>query len=54
MAFKTNLLQSTGKFDAMMTNGFGIVTVMNAIVCEGLTAAQYETLTPYEIASAPY
>ena len=54
MAFKTNLLESTGKFDAMMTNGFGIVTVMNAIVCEGLAAAQYETLTPYEIASAPY
>lgn len=54
MAFKTNLLESTGKFDAMMTNGFGIVTVMNAIVCDGLTTAQYETLTPYEIASAPY
>ncbi len=54
MAFKTNLLESTGKFDAMMTNGFGIVTVMNAIVCESLTAAQYATLTPYEIASASY
>lgn len=54
MAFKTNLLESTGKFDAMMTNGFGIVTVMNAIVCDGLTAAQYATLTPYEIAYAPY
>ena len=54
MAFKTNLLESTGKFDAMMTNGFGIVTVMNAIICEGLSAEQYATLTPYEIASAPY
>ena len=54
MAFKTNLLESTGKFNDMMTNGFGIVTVMNAIICNSLSVADYETLTPYEIASAKY
>ena len=54
MAYKTNLSGSDATFASMMENGFGIVTVMNAYVCDALTAGDYEKLTAYEIASANY
>ena len=49
MAFKTNLLESTGKFDAMMTNGFGIVTVMNALVFNAPEAEVLKGMTAYDV-----
>ena len=53
-AYKTNLGGATASFDHMMTNGFGIVTVMNAYVCEALDLDKYEDLTPYDFATATY
>jgi hypothetical protein len=54
MAYKTNLGGATATFQGMMENGFGIVTVMNAYVCDALDVAEYEKLTAYEIANATY
>ena len=54
MAYKTNLGGATATFAGMMKDGFGIVTVMNAYVCNALDVAEYEKLTAYEIANATY
>ena len=54
MAYKTNLGTSTVTFSDMMDNGFGIVTVMNAYVCDALSPKTLKGLTPYQIANATY
>ena len=54
MAYKTNLVGSTGSFGSMISNGFGIVTVMNAYVCDALSVETLKTLDPYQIANATY
>ena len=54
MAYKTNLGTNTSNFQNMMENGFGIVTVMNAYVCDALSPKTLKTLTPYQIANATY
>jgi hypothetical protein len=47
--YKTNLSSGSQNFKDMMSNGFGIVTVMNAAVYKALTVDQYKTKTAYEI-----
>ena len=54
MAYKTNLGTSAATFSDMMDNGFGIVTVMNAYVCDALSPKTLKGLTPYQIANATY
>ena len=54
MAYKTNLGGSTRTFSDMMSKGFGIVTVMNAYVLEGLEADQFKDLTPYDFAAVKF
>lgn len=51
MAYKTSLQSGTANFDEMMTNGFGIITVMNANVYTALD--DYKTKTVYEIIANP-
>ena len=47
--YKTNLSSGSQSFKDMMSNGFGIVTVMNAAVYKALTVDQYKDKTAYEI-----
>lgn len=47
--YKTNLSSGSQSFKEMMSNGFGIVTVMNAAVYKALTTDQYKAKTAYEI-----
>ena len=54
MAYTTNLKGSSGTFGAMMAGGFGIVTVMNAYVCDALHVDTLKALDPYTIANAEY
>ena len=54
MAYKTNLTANSSNFSDMMEHGFGIVTVMNAYVCDALSPKTLKTLTPYKIANATY
>lgn len=50
MAYTSSLDKSAGKFSEMMlTNGFGIVTVMNAKIYDALPADELKTKTAYEI-----
>ena len=43
MAYKTNLKNGGSKFADMMNDGFGIVTVMNAYVCDALPSDVLKT-----------
>lgn len=54
MAYKTNLGGAAATFAGMMKDGFGIVTVMNAVICDALSVEEYKSLTAYQIANAPY
>ena len=54
MAYKTNLGGAAATFAGMMKDGFGIVTVMNAYVCDALSVEDYKSLTAYQIANADY
>lgn len=54
MAYRTKLGGSTGTFQSMMEGGFGIVTVMNAYVCDTLEVDDYKGLTAYDIANVSY
>lgn len=47
--YKTNLSSGSQSFKDMMSNGFGIVTVMNAEIYNALDVDQYKTKTAYEI-----
>ena len=52
MAYKTQLKGSSANFsEVMLTNGFGIVTVMNAMIFDALDESVYKDLTAYEIVS---
>ena len=54
MAYTTSLKTGSAVFsDMMTTNGFGIVTVMNADVYPAMTADDYKTKTAYEILAEP-
>ena len=46
---KTRLGGSSATFDGMMTNGFGIVTVMNARVFDALDTETLKGKTAYQI-----
>ena len=51
--YKTNLAATGNEtFSGMMSNGFGIVTVMNVSVYNALSTQTYKTLTPYDIVKA--
>ena len=52
--YNTNLKSSQGSFDSLMKEGFGIVTVMDAYVCEALPVSVLKTATAYEVANADY
>lgn len=54
MTYKTNLGGSDATFSKMMSKGFGIVTVMNAYVLEGLEADDFKNLTPYDFAGVKF
>lgn len=54
MAYKTNLGGAAATFAGMMKDGFGIVTVMNAYVCDALSVETLKGLTAYEIANETY
>ena len=47
--YKTNLSSGSKSFKEMMSNGFGIVTVMNAAIYNALDVDKYKTKTAYEI-----
>lgn len=49
MAYKTSLQSSTAKFDEMMQNGFGIVTVMNADIFD-VPEEGFKEKTAYDVA----
>ena len=51
MAHKTNLTGNDANFNSMMNNGFGIVTVMNALVFPALGVDDYKEKTAYDIVS---
>lgn len=50
MAYKTNLQNGDARFADMMNGGFGIVTVMNAYVCDALSSDALKKVTAYDIA----
>lgn len=52
--YNTNLKSSKGSFNDLMKNGFGIVTVMDAYVCDALPVATLKNLYAYDIANAGY
>ena len=54
MAYNTNLKSGQKSFNDLMNNGFGIVTVMDAYVCDALPVATLKTLYAYDIANADY
>ena len=54
MAYTTNLKGASGSFSQAMSDGFGIVTVMNAYVCDALSTDTLKDLNPYQIANANY
>ena len=47
--YKTNLSSGSQSFKDMMSNGFGIVTVMNAEIYNALDVDTYKTKTAYQI-----
>lgn len=47
--YYTKLNGSTSDFNSMMSNGFGIVTVMNAKVYDALSEQEYKGKTAYDI-----
>jgi hypothetical protein len=47
----TNLKASTNSFNDLMQQGFGIVTVMDAYVCDALPVQKLKKLTAYDIVS---
>lgn len=50
MAYTTNLSTGTpATFDGMMTDGFGIVTVMNVDIYNALSAKEYAEMTAYDV-----
>ena len=49
MAHKTNLTGNDANFNSMMNGGFGIVTVMNALVFPALSVDTYKGKTAYDI-----
>ena len=49
MAHKTNLTGNDANFNTMMNGGFGIVTVMNALVFPALGVDDYKEKTAYDI-----
>ena len=50
MAYKTNLQNDNARFADMMNGGFGIVTVMNAYVCDALPSDALKKITAYDVA----
>jgi hypothetical protein len=52
--YNTNLKSSTGSFNNLMKNGFGIVTVMDAYVCDAIPVKKLKELTAYDIANKTY
>jgi hypothetical protein len=50
MAYRTNLKNDGAKFAEMMNDGFGIVTVMNAYVCDALSSDALKKVSAYDIA----
>ena len=49
MAYTTRLSGGDANFQSMMENGFGIVTVMNALVFSGQDAAVLKNMTAYDV-----
>ena len=49
MAYTTRLSGGDANFQSMMENGFGIVTVMNALVFNGQDAAVLKNMTAYDV-----
>lgn len=49
MAYKTKLSSGSANFRDMMSNGFGIVTVMNAKIYDAFDVNEYKKLTAYGI-----
>lgn len=49
MAYTTRLSGGDANFQSMMKNGFGIVTVMNALVFRGQDAAVLKNMTAYDV-----
>ena len=49
MAYTTRLSGGDANFQSMMENGFGIVTVMNALVFNGQDAAVLKKMTAYDV-----
>lgn len=54
MAYNTNLKSGQKSFNDLMNNGFGIVTVMDAFVCDAIPVKKLKQLTAYQIASKSY
>ena len=49
MVYTTRLSGGDANFQSMMKNGFGIVTVMNALVFRGQDAAVLKNMTAYDV-----
>lgn len=49
MAYRTNLGSESATFQGMMENGFGIVTVMNAMVFKALDIKDLKGMTAYNV-----
>jgi hypothetical protein len=52
MAYKTNLVGNSSSFATMMANGFGIVTVMNAMVFDAPEVSVLKNMTAYDVLSS--